>query len=144
MIKFLLFRFTSYSYGRSEIFFLPLAPHFGAEGWYLSFLIILQTVGLLERVTSSSQGLYLNTENTHTHQTSMPWVGFEPTSSDSEPAKTVHALDSSSIMIGDRRLQILIKRNKLLMNLNINVIWNETKPHNSTQSFHSSIKALKL
>jgi hypothetical protein len=42
-------------------------------------------VGLLGRVISSSQGLYLNTGqhkhriNTYTHQTSMPCVGFEPT-----------------------------------------------------------------
>jgi hypothetical protein len=31
--------------------------------------------------------------NAHTHQTSMPWVGFEPTIPASKRAKTVHALD---------------------------------------------------
>jgi hypothetical protein len=48
-------------------------------------LIILQTVGLLGRVISPSQGLCLNTGqhkyriNIYTYQTSMPCVGFEPT-----------------------------------------------------------------
>jgi hypothetical protein len=65
---------------------------------FFSFLIIIQTVGLLERVISSSQGLYLNTgqhkhrTNTYTYQTSMPCVGFEPTNPASERAKTVHYL----------------------------------------------------
>jgi hypothetical protein len=49
-----------------------------------SFMIILQTVGLLGRVISSSQGLYLKTGqhehriNTYTYQTSVPYVGFKP------------------------------------------------------------------
>jgi hypothetical protein len=49
------------------------------------FMFILQMVGLLGRVISSSQGLYLNIRqhkhgiNIYTHQTSMPYVGFEPT-----------------------------------------------------------------
>jgi hypothetical protein len=44
-----------------------------------------QTVGLLGRVISLSQGRYLHTEqhkyriNAYRHQTSMPWVGFDPT-----------------------------------------------------------------
>jgi hypothetical protein len=43
-----------------------------------------QTVGHLGRVISPSQGLYLNIGqhkhriNAYTHQTSIPWVGFEP------------------------------------------------------------------
>jgi hypothetical protein len=59
-------------------------------------MIILQTVGLLGRVISSSQGRCLNAGqhkhriNTYTNQTSMPCVGFEPTIPASEPAKTVH------------------------------------------------------
>jgi hypothetical protein len=53
---------------------------------------------LLGRVISPSQGRYLNTGqykhriNAYTHQTSMSWVGFEPTIPASERAKTVHAL----------------------------------------------------
>jgi hypothetical protein len=66
----------------------------------------LQMVGLFGRVISSSQGLYLNTGqhkhriNTHTHQTSVPWVGFEPTIPASERAKTVHTLDRSAPVTG--------------------------------------------
>jgi hypothetical protein len=61
-------------------------------------MIILRTVGLLGRVTSSSQGLCLNTGqhkhkiNTYTHQTPMFCVGFESTIPTSERGKTVHAL----------------------------------------------------
>jgi hypothetical protein len=63
-----------------------------------SFLIYSQSVGLLERVISSSQGLYLNTGqhkhriNTYTHQT--------PTITASERAKTVHALHRSATVTG--------------------------------------------
>jgi hypothetical protein len=68
----------------TSIFFLtgstaPLGPGL----WVFSFKIILQMVGLLGLVISSSQGLYLNTGQ-HKHrinkyQTSTPGVGFEPT-----------------------------------------------------------------
>jgi hypothetical protein len=66
-------------------FFHWLYSPLGSWALLFSFMIILQTVGLLGRVTSSSQGLYLNTRqhkhriNTYTHQTSMPCVGFKPT-----------------------------------------------------------------
>jgi hypothetical protein len=68
--------------------------------FHFGFLGLRQSVGLLGRVISSSQGLYLNTRqhkhriNTHTHHTSMPCVGFEPTILASERAKAVHALDA--------------------------------------------------
>jgi hypothetical protein len=71
-----------------------------------SFLIYSQSVGLLGRVISPSQGLYLYTGhhkhriNTYTHQISMLWVGFEPTITASEPAKTVHDLDRSATVTG--------------------------------------------
>jgi hypothetical protein len=67
-----------------------------------------QTVGLLGRVISSSQGLYLNTGqhkhriNAYTHRTSMPWVGFKPTIPASEREKTVYALDLSATVIVNR------------------------------------------
>jgi hypothetical protein len=75
---------------------------------FISFMIILQTVGPLGRVISSSQSLYLNTGqhkhriNTYTYkyQTSMPCVGFEPTIPASERADTVHALDRSATVTG--------------------------------------------
>jgi hypothetical protein len=45
----------------------------------LQFLNLRQTVELLGRGISPSQGRYLTqTQNKH-EQTSMPWVGFEPT-----------------------------------------------------------------
>jgi hypothetical protein len=80
----------------------PLGP------WSLifSFMIILQTVGLLGWVISSSQGLYLNTGqhkhriNTYTYQTSMPCVWFEPTIPAFERPKAVHALDPSATVTG--------------------------------------------
>jgi hypothetical protein len=71
-----------------------------------NFMIILQTVGLLGRVISPSQGLYLKIGqhkhriNTYTHRTSMPFVGFEPTIPASERAKTVHASDRSATVTG--------------------------------------------
>jgi hypothetical protein len=70
------------------------------------FIIILQTVGLLVRVISPSQGLYLNTGqhkhriNTYTHQTSMPCVGLEPTIPVFNRAKRVHVLDRSATVTG--------------------------------------------
>jgi hypothetical protein len=70
--------------------------------FFYLILIVLQTVGLLGRVTSSSQGLYLNTGqhkhriDTYTYQTSMPCVEFEPMIPASERAKTVNASDLGS------------------------------------------------
>jgi hypothetical protein len=52
----------------------------GPGFWFFSFMIILQTVGLLGRVISTSQGLYQNMGqhkhriNIYTYQTSMPCV----------------------------------------------------------------------
>jgi hypothetical protein len=65
-----------------------------------------QTAGLLGRVISSSQGLYVNTGqhnhriNAYTLQTSMPCVRFEPTFPASVRAKTVHALDRATTLTG--------------------------------------------
>jgi hypothetical protein len=39
-------------------------------------------------------------KNAYTHQTSMPSMGFEPTISASERAKTVHALDRAATVTG--------------------------------------------
>jgi hypothetical protein len=65
-----------------------------------------QMVGLLGRVISPSQARYLNTGqhkdriNAYIHQTSMPWVGFEPTIPAFERATTVHALDRAASLTG--------------------------------------------
>jgi hypothetical protein len=95
-------------YGAADVFsfFHWLYSSLGPWPLIFSSMIILQTVGLLGRVISSSQGLYLNTEqhkhtiNTYTHQTSMPSAGFEHTIPASERAKTVHALDCSATVTG--------------------------------------------
>jgi hypothetical protein len=61
-----------------------------------------QSIGLLRREISPSQGRYLHTGQ-HRHrinsQTCMPWVGFEPTIPVFERAKTVHALDRAATSI---------------------------------------------
>jgi hypothetical protein len=69
-------------------------------------MIVLQTVGLLGRVISPSQGLYLNIGqhrhriNAYTHQTSVICVRFEPMIPASERAKTIHALDRAATVTG--------------------------------------------
>jgi hypothetical protein len=74
--------------------------------FFFYILIILQMVGLLGRVISSSQGLYLNTGqhknriNIYTYQTSIPFVGFKLTIPASERGKTVHVLDRSATVTG--------------------------------------------
>jgi hypothetical protein len=83
-------------------------------GRFFSLLIYSQWAGLLGRVISSSQGLFLNRGehkhriNTYTQQTSMPWVGFEPMITASELAKTVHALDRSVTLTGLVSLDFVI------------------------------------
>jgi hypothetical protein len=65
-----------------------------------------QTVGLLGRVISPSECRHLNKGqhkhkiNAYTHQTSMPWVRFEPTIPGSERAKTVPALHRAATVTG--------------------------------------------
>jgi hypothetical protein len=63
----------------------------------LQFLNLRQSVGLLRRGISPSQGRYLTqTQNT---QTSMPWEGFEPTTPVFERAKTFYALERAATVI---------------------------------------------
>jgi hypothetical protein len=89
-----------------EFFFQWLYSPLGLWLLIFRFTIILQTVGLIGRVISSSQGLYLNTRqhkhriNTYRYQTSMPCVGFEPMIPVSKRTKTVHALDRSATVTG--------------------------------------------
>jgi hypothetical protein len=69
---------------------------------FSSVIIFSQTVGLLGRVISPSQGRYLSKGqhkhrmNAYPHQTSMHCVGFEPTNPASEQTKAVHALDRAA------------------------------------------------
>jgi hypothetical protein len=89
-----------------DFFFHWLYSPLGPSLWFLSFMIILQAIGLLGQVISSLQGLYLNTGqhihriNTYIYQTSMPWVGFEPTIRASERAKTVHTSERAATVTG--------------------------------------------
>jgi hypothetical protein len=72
-------------------------------GRFFSFLILIQSVGLLGRGISPSQGRYLRRttqiQNKLT-QTSMPWVGFEPSIPAVERAKTVCDLDRAATVDG--------------------------------------------
>jgi hypothetical protein len=71
--------------------------------FHFCLLGLKHSLGLLRRVISSLQGLYLytNTEkhiHIYKHQTSIPLRGFEPTIPTSERPKTVHALDRLAIV----------------------------------------------
>jgi hypothetical protein len=68
-------------------------------GRFFSFLIYTQSVGLLGRRISSSQGRYLTQTQHKRTQTSMPRLGFESTTPMFERAKTVRALDCAATVI---------------------------------------------
>jgi hypothetical protein len=86
-----------------SLFFLLLTLWGIGHPWnallYFSLSILRQSVGLLGRGISPSQGRYLTKTQNKRTQTSMPWVGFEPTVPVFERAKTVHALDRSGTVI---------------------------------------------
>jgi hypothetical protein len=69
---------------------------------FFSFLICTKAAGLLGRGISPSQRHYLHrttqTENKRI-QTSMRWVGFQPTIPVFKRAKTLHALDRTATLI---------------------------------------------
>jgi hypothetical protein len=91
---------------KREFFLMALPAHSGPRPLIQFRNHFSQTVGLIGRVISPSQGRYLNTGqhkhkiNAYIHQTSMPRVECEPTSPASERAKTVHALDRTAAMTG--------------------------------------------
>jgi hypothetical protein len=106
---------------RSFFFFTMALPAHSGPSTRIQFRNhFSQTAGLLGRVISSSQGLYLNTGqhkhriNTYTHQISMPRVGFEPTILASKRAKTVHALERAATMTGCDWSSLLVFRSKSL------------------------------
>jgi hypothetical protein len=110
--------------GRVHFFLLLLHPL--TIGLITEFLHFTE-VGLLGRVISSSQGLYLNTGqhkhriNACTHQTSMAYVGFEPTIPASERVKTVHASDHWSTVTGKTKLGSRSTREKDIHNICLSV-----------------------
>jgi hypothetical protein len=100
---------------------VPLLSIFGSTapmdlGHFLTFLVYTQSVGVLGRGISPSQGRYLHTEQ-HEHRInahlSMPRVGFEPTIPEFERAKAVHALDRAATVIGSLPLFEQKYKNKL-------------------------------
>jgi hypothetical protein len=84
---------------------IPVAPTWsiGNQWNQLQFLNLRQSVGLLWRGFSTTQGRYLyrttQTPNKR-RETSMPWEGFEHTIPVFERAKTFHALDRAATVIG--------------------------------------------
>jgi hypothetical protein len=93
--------------GTTLLFFSVVLPaHLGPRPLIQFRNRFPQSVGLLGRLISPLQGLYLNTGqhkhsiNAYTHKTSMPWVGFESTITASGRAKTVDALDRSATVTG--------------------------------------------
>jgi hypothetical protein len=76
-------------------------------GTFFSLLIYTQSVGVLGRWISPSQGRYLHNEqhkqNKCTH-ISMRRVGFEPTIPVFERAKTVHVLDRAATVISHKSI----------------------------------------
>jgi hypothetical protein len=75
----------------------------GDLGRFFSLFIHTQSVGLLGKGISLSQGRYLHTEQQRHRlnaQTSMPRVGFELTIPIFERAKTVHALERAATVVG--------------------------------------------
>jgi hypothetical protein len=95
-------RYTSRHYLNYFYFSMALPAHSGPRPLIQFRNHFSETVGLLGRVISPSQGLYLNSEqhkhriNAYTQQTSMPQVGFELTIPVFERAKTVHASDRAA------------------------------------------------
>jgi hypothetical protein len=88
----------------SNNFFNSSYNPYNAPGLFFSSAkIFTQTVGLIGRVISPSQGRYLY-KGQHKHrknhtQTSMTWVGFERPIPAFEKTKTSHASDRAATMI---------------------------------------------
>jgi hypothetical protein len=112
----------------------------------LQFLDLGQSVGLLGRVISSSQGLSTCTQTQkmhtqHKHETSMPRVGFEATVPESERAKTVHALDRSATVTDSVSILPEINLSKTnYVKKQMNVAWN-VRP---TDTYHIFLDILHL
>jgi hypothetical protein len=99
---------VQYLVHKSPLFSMAFTAHSGHMPFIQFRNHFSRTVGLLGLEVRPSQGRYLQTGqhrdriNAYTHQTSMPWVGLEPTISASEQAKTVHALDRAATVTGSQ------------------------------------------
>jgi hypothetical protein len=78
----------------------------------LQFLNVRQSVGLLGRGISPSQGRFLTQTQNKRRQTSLCRVGLEPTISVFEPAKTFHAFDHAASVIGLQRYSLYQTKQK--------------------------------
>jgi hypothetical protein len=87
---------------------MALQPFVGPWPLFQFLNLFTQTIGLLGRRISPSQGRYLHTQQQTQKkrtQTSMPWVGFEPTIPVIERTKTFHALDRRPLWSAHSRSQ---------------------------------------
>jgi hypothetical protein len=81
-------------------------------GLFFSFVIFFtQTVGLLGRVISTSQGRYLHTgqhkHRINAHTDIHAWVGFDTTIPASDGVKIVHALGHATTVIDPSKYNII-------------------------------------
>jgi hypothetical protein len=104
------------------IFFLPLRSHFGAQGWFLSFSVYFcRREDSLDEWSARhlNTGQHKHRINIWTCQTSVPYVGFEPTIPASERAKTVHALDRSHTVTGIAYILVVSLKFVVMVNMYI-------------------------
>jgi hypothetical protein len=95
---------TTIAFIRSFIQQWHYSPWLGPALFFSSVITFTQSVGLLGRVISPSQGRYLHAgqhkQNKRTHRHPCLWVRFELTIPEFERAKTVHASDREATVIG--------------------------------------------
>jgi hypothetical protein len=102
---------------------IPAAPTWKLRAYVKRFVSLQcfnlsQSVGLLGRGISPSQGHYLPQTQNKYRQTSMPWGGFEPTISVFERAKTFHASDRAATVIGNNSTEVFWNTNWHLIRMN--------------------------
>jgi hypothetical protein len=104
----------------------------------LQFLNLRQSVGLLGRGISPTQGRYLHrttqTQNKR-RQTSLLWVGFEPTIPAFEQEKTFHALDRVVMWSARWHIHVLVKVSNNVSHNVIQLFWSPVIVKDSTFSF---------
>jgi hypothetical protein len=82
-------------------------------GRFFSFLILYTISRISLDRGSARRKAATYTQNKRT-QTSIPWVGFEPTTPAFEQAKTIHALDRAATVIGGHALTEVLSLHLLL------------------------------
>jgi hypothetical protein len=96
----------------------------------LQFLNSRQSVRLLERGVSPSQGRYLKQTRNKRTQTSIPWVGVEPTIPVFKRGEMIHVFNRAATVIG-------------FISLCLKLIWNLPKQKFLLERFALSLKALQ-